>query len=53
MFRKNSNKKMAYSITIADRIRKALSHTTDVKEKKMFGGLAFMVKRKNVPHGWS
>jgi hypothetical protein len=34
---------MAYDEAVAARIRKALAHRTDVVEKKMFGGLAFMV----------
>lgn len=34
---------MAYNEKIADRIRKALSGTKKVVEKKMFGGIAFMV----------
>lgn len=37
---------MAYNDTIANRIRGALSHLSNVKEKKMFGGLAFMVDDK-------
>lgn len=37
---------MAYDEKLAGRIRKALSHLTNVKEKKMFGGLAFMVNDK-------
>ena len=37
---------MAYNEKLADRIRMALSHIPDVKEKKMFGGLAFMVYGK-------
>lgn len=35
---------MAYSEKLADRIRQQLSNRTDVVERKMFGGLAFMVK---------
>jgi hypothetical protein len=34
---------MAYDEALADRIRAALSHRSDVEEKKMFGGLAFMI----------
>lgn len=34
---------MAYSEQLADRIRAALTERDDVVEKKMFGGLAFMV----------
>ena len=34
---------MAYNEALADRIRAALSTRTDVVEKKMFGGLCFMV----------
>ena len=34
---------MAYDEELADRIRAALSDRRDVVEKKMFGGLAFMV----------
>lgn len=37
---------MAYDEELADRIRKALAHLPNVKEKKMFGGLAFMVDNK-------
>lgn len=37
---------MAYSEELAERIRQALSHLPDVEEKKMFGGLAFMVGGK-------
>jgi hypothetical protein len=37
---------MAYNEKLADRIRKALAHISHVKEKKMFGGLAFMVDDK-------
>lgn len=35
---------MAYSEKLADRIRQQLSNRTDIVERKMFGGLAFMVK---------
>lgn len=34
---------MAYNETLAFRIREILSDRTDVVEKKMFGGLTFMV----------
>ncbi|GAA4317311.1 TfoX/Sxy family protein [Compostibacter hankyongensis] len=37
---------MAYSEHLADRLRQALAHLPDVEEKKMFGGLAFMVNGK-------
>lgn len=37
---------MAYSEKLAGRIRQALAHLPDVEEKKMFGGLAFMVGGK-------
>ena len=37
---------MAYNEELADRIRIALSHIPKVEEKKMFGGLAFMVDDK-------
>jgi len=37
---------MAYNENLADRIRVALSHLPEVEEKKMFGGLAFMVNSK-------
>jgi TfoX/Sxy family transcriptional regulator of competence genes len=37
---------MAYNEKLADRIRKALSHLPNVKEKKMFGSLAFMIDNK-------
>jgi TfoX/Sxy family transcriptional regulator of competence genes len=37
---------MAYNEKIADRIRQALAHVASVEEKKMFGGLAFMVEGK-------
>src|SRR4051794_12759066 len=37
---------MAYNEELANRIRKALAHLPNVKEKKMFGGLAFMVNDK-------
>lgn len=34
---------MAYDETLAERIRSALAHRSDVTEQKMFGGIAFMV----------
>ena len=34
---------MAYSEDLAARIRAALAHRNDVSERKMFGGLCFMV----------
>jgi len=37
---------MAYNEQIADRIRHALAEVPEVEEKKMFGGLAFMVAGK-------
>src|SRR5699024_1637856 len=37
---------MAYSEKLADRMRQALAQVPDVEEKKMFGGLAFMVNGK-------
>jgi len=37
---------MAYNEKIAASIRKALAHLPNVKEKKMFGGLAFMIDDK-------
>ena len=37
---------MAFSEKLADRIRVGLSHLPKVEEKKMFGGLAFMVDNK-------
>lgn len=35
---------MAYDETVAARIRKALAPRADVTERKMFGGLAFMLR---------
>jgi len=35
---------MAYDEAVAGRIRNALAGATDVVEKKMFGGIAFMVR---------
>jgi TfoX/Sxy family transcriptional regulator of competence genes len=37
---------MAYNEELAGKIRAALSELPQVAEKKMFGGLAFMVNRK-------
>ena len=37
---------MAYNEKLADKIREALSHLPFVEEKKMFGGLAFMIDDK-------
>jgi TfoX/Sxy family transcriptional regulator of competence genes len=37
---------MAYNEKLADRIRTALSGTKNLKEKKMFGGIVFMVNDK-------
>ncbi|GEO10022.1 TfoX/Sxy family protein [Segetibacter aerophilus] len=37
---------MAYSEKLANRLREALAHLPEVEEKKMFGGLAFMVDNK-------
>jgi TfoX/Sxy family transcriptional regulator of competence genes len=37
---------MAYSEQLAGRIREHLSHIQSLEEKKMFGGLAFMVNGK-------
>ena len=34
---------MAYDVELADRIRDLLAGESDVTEKKMFGGLAFLV----------
>lgn len=34
---------MAYDEALADRIRMALAERTDISEKKMFGGIAFML----------
>jgi hypothetical protein len=35
---------MAYNLELGDRIRRGLALRMDVTEKKMFGGLAFMVR---------
>lgn len=37
---------MAYNENLANKIRQALAHLPDVEEKKMFGGVAFMVDGK-------
>lgn len=37
---------MAYDITLAERIRRSLKERNDVVEKKMMGGLTFMVSNK-------
>lgn len=37
---------MAYSEKLAERLRQALAGVPKVEEKKMFGGLAFMVNGK-------
>lgn len=37
---------MAYSESLAERIRQALAPLASVKEQKMFGGIAFMVNGK-------
>lgn len=37
---------MAYSEKLAAKIRQALCHLPNVKERKMFGGIAFMVGGK-------
>lgn len=37
---------MAYDETLADRIRRAMRSHADVTEKKMFGGLAFLLDRR-------
>lgn len=34
---------MAYDLTLAERVRRALARRRSVSEKKMFGGLAFMI----------
>jgi len=36
--------KMAYDETVAKRVRSALGKTPDVVEKRMFGGIAFMLR---------
>jgi TfoX/Sxy family transcriptional regulator of competence genes len=37
---------MAYNENLAERIRERLAHLNNVEEKKMMGGLAFMVNDK-------
>ena len=37
---------MAYDLVLSERVRDALAQTPRVEEKKMFGGLAFMVDDK-------
>ncbi|HUI30585.1 MAG TPA: TfoX/Sxy family protein [Candidatus Acidoferrales bacterium] len=37
---------MAYNELLADRVRAALGHVQRVQEKRMFGGIAFMVNGK-------
>lgn len=37
---------MAFSEKLADRIREALAHLPKVEEKRMFGGLCYMVNGK-------
>ena len=37
---------MAINEKLSNRIREALEHTSDVEEKKMFSGIAFMVHGK-------
>jgi TfoX/Sxy family transcriptional regulator of competence genes len=37
---------MAYNEQLANRIREAFAHLPKVEEKKMFGGIAFMVNGK-------
>jgi TfoX/Sxy family transcriptional regulator of competence genes len=37
---------MAYNEELAERVREALAHLPKVEEKKMFGGIAFMVNDK-------
>jgi TfoX/Sxy family transcriptional regulator of competence genes len=37
---------MAYDEALADRIRAALAGRDDVREQKMFGGIAFMVRER-------
>ena len=37
---------MAYNESLANRVREALAHLPEVEEKKMFGGIAFMVDGK-------
>jgi len=37
---------MKFDLILADRIRLALAHISDVEEKKMFNGITFMVNGK-------
>lgn len=37
---------MAYNQVLKDRVKTALTHAPHVKEKQMFGGIAFMVNGK-------
>ncbi len=37
---------MAYNENLTNRVREALAHLPNVEEKKMFGGIAFMVDCK-------
>lgn len=37
---------MAYLVELTERVRQALAHVPGVKEKRMFGGVAFMVNGK-------
>jgi len=39
---------MAYNQILKDRIKTALAYTPHVEEKKMFGGVAFMINGKCV-----
>ncbi|GGF99185.1 RNA methyltransferase [Rhodococcoides trifolii] len=39
---------MIYDLALADRVRAALSDEESLRERKMFGGLAFMVNEKMV-----
>jgi hypothetical protein len=41
---------VAYDEHLADRIRAALATTPDLSERKMFGGLAFMVAERATAH---
>ncbi len=57
---------MAYDEGLAERVREALGHRSGITEKKMFGGLSFLVHGnmacgilgeelvvRTGPHGWS
>ncbi len=37
---------MAYNEHLAERIRRVLAHRNDVEEKKIFGGLCFLIRGK-------